>query len=306
MFLLSAGAVIVNKVKKEWLKPYGITSFALVLAFVLTILIIDPEFSNGVKLSKFTSGNRAGMIISFIVMALVAILVPLFLGKKHDIKDSDRTRSIVYASIAVALTFSLSYIRFVRFLYGGSITLVSALPILIYSYMFGIRKGVIAGFVAGVLRAVQDPFVVHAMQFLLDYPLAYALMGLSGIFRELNTFKRFSGKTRSILNFVLGSAVAIALRYLCHVLSGIFVFTVIFPMQWEGMTPVPYSIVYNLIVVVDLAIAGAVGALVLINKPARDMIENSGLLVDFNSEVSGSPDHIVEFIPKESEEEVKE
>lgn len=63
------------------------------------------------------------------------------------------------------------------------------LPLMLFSYMFGIRKGIIVGAIYGVLQAIQDPWIIHPAQFFLDYPIAFAMTGLAGIFKELNVIK---------------------------------------------------------------------------------------------------------------------
>ena len=66
------------------------------------------------------------------------------------------------------MSFALSYVRIFRLPMGGSITFASMLPFMLYSYMYGTKKGVLAGLVYGVLQAVQDPWIIHPAQFALD------------------------------------------------------------------------------------------------------------------------------------------
>jgi thiamine transporter len=136
---------------------------------------------------------------------------------------------------------------------GGSVTLASLLPLMIYAYMYGPRKGVLAGFIYGILQAIQDPWIIHPAQFLLDYPLAFACIGTAGLFARVKPLQKFPQ-----IKFALGAIVAAVLRYASHVLSGTFAFSTT-PGSGDAWI---YSLAYNSFVFVDLAIVIVVGILV--------------------------------------------
>lgn len=117
------------------------------------------------------------------------------------------------------MSFALSYLRIVKMPQGGSITLASLLPLMIYSYMFGTKKGVFAGMIYGLLQALQDTYILHPAQFVLDYPLAFAGIGLAGMFAKTKALEKLPQ-----LQFALGAVVAGVARFLMHFLSGIFAF----------------------------------------------------------------------------------
>ena len=117
--------------------------------------------------------------------------------------------------------------------FGGQLTLVSMMPIVLISYRHGVRWGLVAGFAyslvqmalgAGTVTAAFQPgyfgdgiMVVNALTMcVLDYVLAYTLLGLGGIFRSSISNKR--------LSLMLGSIVALGGRYLAHILSGYILF----------------------------------------------------------------------------------
>jgi len=87
----------------------------------------------------------------------------------------------------------------------------------------GVSEGIVYGFV----RTLRQPFIVHPIQFLLDYPLAFGALGLAGLFKKQP---------------ILGVVVGIAGRFLCHFLSGVIFFAAYAP---AGMNPTVYSAVYN-------------------------------------------------------------
>lgn len=133
----------------------------------------------------YPNANLVGMIVSAVVF-MVIMVVLWFVGDKRKMSD---TRSIVYGAISIALSFALSYAKLFKLPQGGSVTFASLLPLMIYCCMFGTRRGLIVCTIYGVLQALQDPFIIHPMQFLLDYPLAFGLIGVSGIFMEKGVFK---------------------------------------------------------------------------------------------------------------------
>lgn len=132
---------------------------------------------------------------------------------------SKRTRNLVLGGILVALGTVLSFIKVFDLPYGGSITLCSMLPVMLFAYMCGTKWGLAAGFTFSVLellfgldalKGISGPTVVGSI--LLDYLLAFTVLGFAGIFR--NKIKNNPAA------FTLGCFVAGLLRYLCSFLSG--------------------------------------------------------------------------------------
>ncbi len=210
--------------------------------------------------SDYEHASTVGMIVSAVVIMALLVAVYILGGKK----DVNNTRALVYGAVAVALSFALSYARLFKLPQGGSVTFASLLPLMIYCMMFGTRRGLLVCLVYGTLQALQDPYIIHPMQFLLDYPLAFGLIGVSGIFVEKNLFKN------KIVGFVLGAVLAVGLRYACHVCSGVFAFADYFYWDSELMSKYDsaaiYSIAYNSFALVDMAIAIVAGSLMLLSK----------------------------------------
>ena len=210
--------------------------------------------------SDYEHASTVGMIVSAVVIMALLVAVYILGGKK----DVNNTRALVYGAVAVALSFALSYARLFRMPQGGSITFVSMLPLMVYCSMFGTRRGLLVCLVYGTLQALQDPYIIHPMQFLLDYPLAFGLIGVSGIFVEKNLFKN------KIVGFVLGAVLAVGLRYACHVCSGVFAFADYFYWDSELMSKYDsaaiYSLAYNSFALLDMAIAIVAGSLMLLSK----------------------------------------
>lgn len=234
------------------------------LAAVITILVcFSVYYKREISTDEYYSGVSS-VYLTIGAIALVVIIAALygFFGRKSS-KQSE-TKSVTYAAICIAMSFALSYIRLFKLPQGGSITLVSLLPLMLYSQMFGIRKGVIAGVVYGVLQAIQDPWILHPAQFLLDYPIAFAAIGLTAIFTQKGI-----KNAKGVALFGCGSVIAVTLRYLSHVVSGIFAFSMY---AGEGYSAVAWGFLYNTFAFADMAIALVVGVLMLSNSAFRRVI----------------------------------
>ena len=151
-------------------------------------------------------------LISIIALAVLGILLVVLCvaNKKSD------TRSLVYAAICISTGFALSFIKFSPVTYGGSITLASFLPLLIYAYAYGPVKGLLAGLIYGVLQFVQEPYILTPMTFVLDYLLAFASIALMGF------APKFSKSVMA--NVLLGCVLVYVFRFIVHLVSGIIYF----------------------------------------------------------------------------------
>ena len=139
------------------------------------------------------------------------------------------TRVLTEAALAVALSFVLGFIVLFKMPYGGSVSL-EMIPIILLALRQGWKVGVVAGAVYGLLDLAIDPYVVHPVQFILDYPLAFGALGLAGLFKP------------TVQGAVLGTTVAILVRFACHFLSGVVFFASVAP---EGWNLYLYSAAYN-------------------------------------------------------------
>lgn len=253
LIALAIGGLVISLVKKNLTKLYAKIAAAIAGGYLLVMLIVQLIRTYQVE---FVLADEMVLIFSTIALAAILLSLIFIFGKKTP--SSDHTKSIVYAAVCIAMSFALSYLRFFRMPQGGSITFVSILPLMLYSYMFGIRKGVLAGFIYGLMQALQDPWILHPIQFLLDYPLAFAMIGLAGLFRYFSAFKN-----KIILQFVLGGVLIAILRYFCHVITGIIIFGMY---AADGFNAVTWGFVYNLFVFADAAIAIFAGGLMLASK----------------------------------------
>ena len=150
------------------------------------------------------------------------------------------TRVLTEAALAVALSFVLGFIVLFKMPFGGSVSL-EMIPLILLALRQGWRVGIVAGAAYGLLDLAIDPYVVHPLQLLLDYPLAFGALGLAGLFKP------------TMQGSVLGATVAVFARFVCHFLSGVIFFASYAP---EGWNPYLYSAAYNAAYLVpSLAIA---------------------------------------------------
>jgi len=121
---------------------------------------------------------------TWIAVAVIAALgLILLVGGKT--RKQWNAKTIAYAALALALSFVLSCFRLYRMPQGGSVTPGSMLPIMLFSASFGMGPGLIVGLAYGVLQYLQGGYFLNVWQFLLDYALAYAALGLTGIAKKL-------------------------------------------------------------------------------------------------------------------------
>lgn len=175
-----------------------------------------------------------------------------------------KNKTIRLTETAVMLSFAtvLSILPLLELPYGGSVTVCSALPLLIVSYRHGCKWGVFAGVVYGILQMLlgmknvmyfTTPLSILAVIFL-DYILAFAVLGIGGAFRK--TIKK------QVPAMVVGGISALFLRYILHTIAGATV--------WAGLSvptqaALAYSLAYNATYMLPETLVTALGT-VLVGK----------------------------------------
>lgn len=234
---------------------------ALIIGLIpIIVSIVMIAFHYKTVESYYEDVSQAGLYISAVILVTILVVFALIVSKR---KGGFGTFELAYAGITIALGFALSNVKFFKLPQGGSITLASMFPIMLFSYMYGMRKGIFVAFIYGVLQAVIDPYIIHPAQFFLDYPVAFGMLGLAGLFRELNVIKK------PIPSFIAGAVLAGVMRYISHVLSGIFAFA---SYVGEGYSTIAWGFLYNTFTLADTAIVIVVGVLLLSNKTFRRLI----------------------------------
>ena len=187
-----------------------------------TFLIYDAENS------EYLLRPLGYAALAVLLLALLACIF-LFAGKHSSRKM--KTTELVFCAMAIALSTVTSFIKFVNLPYGGSVTLFSMLFVSLTGYFYGPKTGLMAGVAYGILQLITGPYIYAPLQVLLDYPLAFGALGLSGFFH-----KKKHG-------LVTGYVIGVTGRYLFHVISGYVFFAEYAP---EAMNPLLYTLGYNL------------------------------------------------------------
>ena len=142
------------------------------------------------------------------------------------------TTSAVLLALAMVLAMVCALIPFLNLPFGGGFTVASMLPVVIISYMYGMKWGFFSAAIYSVIQIVMDLylgkgstllalFMPNSEDFMgigaaiailiIDYLVAYTLLGFGGAFRKMKN------KT---LALTLGVVLALSLRYLAHIVSG--------------------------------------------------------------------------------------
>ena len=129
---------------------------------------------------KFAETPATTWIAVAVIVALGAILLVIGKSRRHW-----NAKTIAYAALAISLSFVLSCFRLYRMPQGGSVTPGSMLPIMLFSAAFGVGPGLLAGLAYGVLQYLQGGYFLNVWQVALDYLLAFAALGLTGMARKL-------------------------------------------------------------------------------------------------------------------------
>ncbi|MBE5756965.1 MAG: energy-coupled thiamine transporter ThiT [Clostridiales bacterium] len=263
---------IIGKKKPEATKKVSLIVFAVcAVALVITIVLIAIFYAQNIVGDGYYTGDygklNSPLLYTFAGLLVLIVVATAFIVGKNNKKPFD-SKCIAFAGVSVALSFVLSYVKFEgAWLQGGSITLVSFLPICLFSYIYGMKKGLVVGFVYGLLQAIQDPFIVHPAQFMLDYPIAFSMIALSGLLTDLNLLS-----DKPMLKFTIGVLLTGTFRYIAHVISGVFAFGA-YAMDEGATSFLTYSAVYNTYVFIDIALVVVVGLILLSSKAFRKELD---------------------------------
>lgn len=162
------------------------------------------------------------VIAVLVIIAGVAYLLAVRRRPQHPPMS---TQVMVETALVVALAATLHILKLWQMPAGGTVSL-EMLPILVIALRRGARVGVTAGVLFGVVDVVLEPFVVHWVQFLLDYPLAFAAVGLAGVWASgwHRAFRNNGSGTRTAWITAAAVVTGSAGRYVAHFVSGVVFF----------------------------------------------------------------------------------
>ncbi|MGN0344346.1 MAG: energy-coupled thiamine transporter ThiT [Lachnospiraceae bacterium] len=201
---------------------------------------------------------------TLVIVGLLCIGLAVWIVRRSG-KGGKRitTRQIMFSAMAMALATVTSMIKLFDAPMGGSVTLCSMLFIVLIGYWYGPYVGILTGVAYGMLQLIIDPYILSLPQLIVDYPLAFGALGVSGFFAN--------SKNGLQKGYVLG----IFGRWVFAFLSGCIFFAYY---AWDGWNPAAYSAVYNLsyigiegvITLILISLPPVKNALVSVKKLALD------------------------------------
>lgn len=188
-----------------------------------------------------------------------------------------KTFKLVFSALMVAMATVLSIVSkvipFFELPFGGSITILSMVPLVLVSQMYGVGWGFITCAVYGLVQMSMglenfgyvNGIVAYIVVFLFDYVLAFCMIGLSGVTRKMKNKAVAAG---------LGAFIGCFCRFICHFISGCTVWRS-YSEGWEAPSwitsallspealPYTYSFTYNCIYMLPETILTVIGSAVI-------------------------------------------
>lgn len=187
---------------------------------------------------------------------------------------------LVEGAFMVALAVVLSFIRVIKLPWGGSVTLFSMLPVVLFSIRRGLKYGFAVSFIFSIFELFQGitdglfgwglsvPMLLACI--CIDYIGAYSVIGIAGIFRKKNT-----------AGYIAGIIIAILFRFMFHFVSGVVIWHSIGKL-WNGFSTENsflYSFCYNAAYMLPEMIITIIAAVILVKIP-----QTKKLLTEFIKE----------------------
>jgi len=183
---------------------------------------------------------------------------------------NNQTRMLAEGGICIAMAIALSFIKIPIGLsfggFGGSIDLVM-LPLVFFALKWGAKWGCLAGLIFGTLKYfLASGFAISWVSMIFDYSVAYAAVGLAGLFAGSD---KIPGPSTSAVAALMGCVA----RFIIHFISGVTVYAQYMPEEFMNLkmtSPAVYSLLYNGTYMVPNTIICIV-AIMLLNKPLRQL-----------------------------------
>lgn len=177
-------------------------------------------------------------------------------------KKKVNVKKLTMSAVLTALSAALSMVKIFEMPLGGSVTLLSMLPVCMLSIMYGCKWGIFCSFVysltqlaLGIGSVLSWGLTPQALvgSIVFDYLAAFTVLGLAGMFRR-----------HGVPGYIGGISLALLLRAVSHVISGVIFFASWAP---EGWNPFVYSIAYNGAYMVPEIVFTFAGAVLLLREP---------------------------------------
>lgn len=197
--------------------------------------------------------------------------------------SSQRVRILTEGAILVALSTILSFLKLWESPYGGSVTVLSMAPIILFSMRRGVKAGLLAGFAHALIQLlfglsdvawVPTPGGI-ALCILTDYLLPFTMLGMGGMFRNVK-FSKDQAKNLMIAA-ALGALAVTVFRFLCHIVSGAVIWYAL-DLEWYADDPThivhqygpwAFSLIYNGVYMIPEIIATTIATPILSRALAK-------------------------------------
>ncbi len=177
----------------------------------------------------------------------------------NKLSKNKKIRRLAESAIMLALSAILAEVAVIKLGFGGSVTLFSQLPVVVISYRYGVKWGILTGFALSCIQLLfglenfsyVSGIAAYIILLFADYIIAFTSLGLGGLFR---------GKVKNqAVSLALGGALVSVIRFVCHFVSGVTIWQ-----EYAGDMPVwKYSLTYNGGYMLPELILTVIGALVV-------------------------------------------
>lgn len=186
----------------------------------------------------YYSLTNAGTILFVCVIVLLILSAAFFKTRENNKTAGTKlfsTRQLVFSAVTIALGFAASYIKLLHMPWGGSVTLCSMLFVVLAGYWYGPKIGLSVGFAYGILQFLQGGggYILSPLQACMDYILAFAALGLSGLF-----YKKSNGLLK-------GYILSVFVRGLFHTIGGYLYWMEYMPDNFPKAFAPIYPFAYN-------------------------------------------------------------
>ncbi|MBO1004032.1 energy-coupled thiamine transporter ThiT [Pseudogracilibacillus auburnensis] len=190
--------------------------------------------------------------------------------------SSKRTLFFIEVAILTALALLLDIIPFLKFKIwpaGGSISL-AMIPVFIIAFRWGLKGGLLSGFLWGILQiAVGDAYILNFWQGLIEYGLAFTVLGFAGLFaKPVQQAVRNKNAKATFAYVLIGVLVGGSLRFTAHVVAGFVFFAEYAP---EDQPAWLYSFIYNCTYMIPAMIICIIVIFFLFNRQPRTLLRTA-------------------------------
>lgn len=164
-------------------------------------------------------------------------------------------------SLTVSICFLIGFFPILRLPFGGSITIGKMVPLVFFTYFYGLKSGMFAGFIYSALQMIISFHIPPAktpaafiLAVLLDYMIPYLSVGFTAVFKGIfDNIKKY---------FMVSIVFSYMVRFFCSTCSGIIIWNEYIPKEYNIWL---YSLFYNLIYIVPEMLIALIVCSILLN-----------------------------------------